>query len=212
MSLCDQAMSSFDQCCNPTGVMFGTKLLPSGARPASEALAFDDSAEEIARAVTFGAMAGPVHQVGATVPLRRLRRIGRKGPVVKEEELPHADQAAEVEGEHEVVPAHPARHRRQGFQIGEQVAHVGERHVLIGGVGKSGEEVLAPGRGSLPERGDEIRFAPLADAVAGVGRDVRHVEGAERGFQARARRRGAYDPPCPDRRRAWRGRTRSRRR
>ena len=41
----------------------------------------------------------------------------------------------------------------------------------------------AVGRRALGHRGDEVRFAPLADAVVRIGRDVRHVERAERRFE-----------------------------
>src|SRR5581483_49211 len=41
-------------------------------RAAGKPLAFDDAAEDIARRMTFGAVAGAVHQIGAAIPLRRL--------------------------------------------------------------------------------------------------------------------------------------------
>ena len=79
--------------------------------------------------------------------------------------------------------AHLALHRRQRFQIGEQVAHVVEPHALVGRVGKRRIVVTAVRRGALQHRGDEIRLAPFADAVVAIGRDVRRIERAERRFQ-----------------------------
>src|ERR1700683_114865 len=47
-----------------------------GRGAAGETLALDDAAEKIARAVALGAVSRAVHQIGAAIPLCRLRRIG----------------------------------------------------------------------------------------------------------------------------------------
>ncbi len=70
--------------------------------------------------------------------------------------------------------------RRQGLEIGEQVARVGCGHALIRRVRKRRIVVTAVRRRALPERGDEIGLGPGADAVLRIGRDVRHGQRAER--------------------------------
>ena len=53
----------------------------------------------------------------------------------------------------------------QRFQEGKQVAHIIERHALIGGVGKCRVEVLAVAPHAAQHGVDEGGFAPGADAV-----------------------------------------------
>src|SRR5271170_3660925 len=96
-----------------------------GRWAAGETFAGGDRAEKIARAVTFGAVSRSVHQISAAIPFRRLRRIGLKRPAVEEQQLPAADQAANVEWKPQVVLSHAARHWRQSFQIGKKIAYVG---------------------------------------------------------------------------------------
>src|ERR1041384_8507078 len=79
-----------------------------------------------------------------------------------------------------------AAHRRQGFQISEQIAQIVESHALIGGVRKSRIKMLAAGRGAFGHSGDEIRLAPGADAILTVRRNIRRIEGSEWRFQRRA--------------------------
>ena len=92
------------------------------------------------------------------------------------------------------MAAHFARHRRQGFEIGKQIADVIKLDVLVGGVGKRRIEIGAARRRSLPQRSDEIRLAPAADPIFGVRRDIRHVKGAER----RSERQAAAEPRAVD--------------
>ena len=148
--------------------------------PARKSLRGDDAAEEIPRAVAFRAMAKTVHEIGAAIPLRRMRGIGAERLAVHEQEFPHADIAADVERKRHVVVARFARDRRQRLQIGEEVAHVFELCVLVRRVGKGGKVVQAVRRGPLHDGGDEIGLAPAPDAVIRIGRDVRRVERAER--------------------------------
>ena len=188
--------------------MFGIQSLPSGDGAAGEALAAHDAAQQVARRVALRAMARPVDQIGAAIPLRILRCIGPERLAVEEQQLPAAQRAADVERERHVVVAHPALHRRQRLEIGEQVAQILVLHALVRRVGKRGKIMPPVRRGSLHHRGDELRLVPLADAVVLVGRDIGNVERAERRFQSRARRRAASCRPGW----AWRGTTRSRRR
>src|SRR5208283_2536746 len=62
--------------------------------PAAKALAGDDGAEKIARAVALGAVPGTVDQISAAIPLRRLRGMGHERPAVEIQHLPESDQTA----------------------------------------------------------------------------------------------------------------------
>ena len=134
--------------------------------------------------MTLGAMARPIDQIGAAIPGRALGGFRLERLAVEEQELPAAERTADIERKRHVVGLRLRLYRRQRFQIGEQVAHVVELHALIGRVGQRRKQVLAVRRGALHHGGDEIRLAPLPDAVIRVGRDVRRVERAERRFQA----------------------------
>src|SRR5690348_16907906 len=115
--------------------------------------------------MAFGAVAGTVDQIGAALPRRRLRWIGTDLLSGKKQELPAAHEPANVEWKRHRLLARLSADRRQGLEVGEQVAHVGERHVLIGAIRKDGIVMLARWRSAFGERGDEIGLAPAADAV-----------------------------------------------
>ena len=82
------------------------------------------------------------------------------------------------------MAAHLALHRRQRLEMGEQVAHVGHAHALVRAIWERRIIMLAAGAGALGHRGHELRLAPRPDAVLGIGRDVGHVERAERRLEA----------------------------
>src|SRR5262252_10553688 len=151
---------------------------------AGKALALDDAAEEVARAVALRAMARAVDQISAAIPRRRFGGVGLELLAVEEKKFPASEHRAELEIERQVVVARLALHRRQRLEIGKQIAHVLEPHALVRGVGKGRIVMTAVGRGPLPHGGDEIRLAPAADAVSAVRRDVRGKKSAERRFQA----------------------------
>src|SRR5262249_61174448 len=72
---------------------------------ADEALAGDDRAESIARAVTLGAMAWSIDEIRAAIPLVRLGGIGLEPLPVERKEFPAAEHAADLEIERQVGPA-----------------------------------------------------------------------------------------------------------
>src|SRR5437867_1007670 len=149
--------------------MLGTQPSPpSGSGTAGEALARDDGAQEIASTMALGAMACSVDQISAAIELHRLGWVGFERLPVQKQEFPPSDHAADVEIEWELVLKRLAFHRRQRFEIGEEIAHLLHLHALVGGVGENRIVVPAAGRGSLPHGGDEVRFAPAADAVVAV--------------------------------------------
>jgi hypothetical protein len=110
-------------------------------------------------------MAEAVDEIGAPIPFRRPRSVRRQWLAIEEQEFPAADQSADIERKGEVVVAYPARHRRQGLDVGEEVADVLDPNALIGAVGKRGKVVGTCRRRSPLERGDEVGFAPATDAV-----------------------------------------------
>src|SRR5207248_98666 len=155
-------------------------------RTAGEPLADDDAAEGVAGAVALGAVTGAVDQIGATIFLRRFGGIRLELPAVEIKEFPASEQAADFEIERQVVVARLALDRRQRLEIGEEIAHVFHLHALVRRIGKSRIVVAAVGRGALPHGGEEIRLAPVAEAVLAVGRDVRGEKCAERRFEREA--------------------------
>src|SRR5262249_34139657 len=139
---------------------------------AGKTLTCDDAAEEVARAVALRAMARAIDQISAAIPRRRLERVGLKLLTVEKKKFPASEHGAKLEIERKVVITHLALHRRQRLEIGKQVAHVLQPHALVRGVRKGRIVMAAVVRGALPHGGDEIRLAPIADAVVAVGRDV----------------------------------------
>src|SRR3984885_10288587 len=81
----------------------GDEALAVRRRPAGKALALDDGAKRVARAVAFGAMARTVDQISASVPLRRLRRVRHERAAMEVQKLPQADQPANVERKPDLV-------------------------------------------------------------------------------------------------------------
>src|SRR5206468_12232173 len=95
--------------------------------------------------------------------VRRVRLAVRKQP------FPDADIAADIEWKRHVVVAQLAGHRRQRLQVGEEIADVLNRRMLVGRIWKGREIMLAVRRRPLEHRGDEIRLAPPADTESGLG-------------------------------------------
>ena len=62
-------------------------------RPARETLPEFDAAQKIARAVAFGAMRGPVHQISAPIPLRGFCRVGPERRAIEIQQFPNAERA-----------------------------------------------------------------------------------------------------------------------
>src|SRR5258708_3013674 len=60
---------------------------------ARKTLVGNDAAEKIARAVTFGAVAEGVDQIGAAIPLRRPRSIRGERLTIHEQQFPYSDSA-----------------------------------------------------------------------------------------------------------------------
>src|SRR3984893_14937380 len=147
--------------------------------PAGEALRCDDAAEKIARAVALGAMAEAVDQIGAAVPLRRVRGIRHERLAIHEQPFPDPDIAPDIEWKRHVVIAHLAGYRGKRFQVSKQVADVLYFRMLVRRIGK-GREVMQSGRRNpLGYRVDEFGLGPAPDAIDRIGRDVGRVEGAE---------------------------------
>ena len=98
-----------------------------------------------------------------------------------------------LKGKRELVRRHLVLHRRQAVEIGLEVDQVLKAHALVRGVGKRRIEILAVGCHAALHRVDEVERAPIADACLLVGRDIRHVEGADRASSGSGRPPAA---PC----------------
>ena len=109
-----------------------------------------------------------------------MRSVRRVRLAVHEQPFPDADIAADIEWKRHVVVARLAGHRRKRLQVGKEVADVLDRRMLVGRIWKGREIMLAVRRRPLEHRRDEIRFAPPADTVSRIGRDVGNVKRPER--------------------------------
>src|SRR6476620_6749736 len=81
----------------------GDPPLARQVRTAREALVSFDRAQNVPRAVAFGAVAGAIDQIGAAVPLRRFAGIRCERLAVNEQEVPAADQSAPAERQWQLV-------------------------------------------------------------------------------------------------------------
>ena len=178
------------------GVMFGTQPAALRVRPAGKA--------PLRRRWRRARCARCGIRRNGPAP-RRDRRRGSSsrssaGPAantlaVEEGELPQAEAAPDVEGERQVVVAHPALHRRQGLHEGEEVAQIARRHALVGGVGE--------GRDSSAARPARRRRAWRARTAPRSRRRCRPADAARCSARGRCRRATA----AGSRRRAGCGRS-----
>ncbi|MPL93023.1 hypothetical protein SDC9_39147 [bioreactor metagenome] len=144
---------------------------------------------DAARRVAGAAMAEALHQIGAAVPHRILRRIRGEGGAFQEGGVPVGHAPALVERETEVGFRRGLFHRRKALaEIGPERAHVGLGHLGIGGIGHRRIEVPAVRRHALAHRAVELGIAPAADAGLGIGGDVGRVNRAHRAFEGKAPR------------------------
>ena len=160
--------------------MLGTHPLPDRSGPPAKRLSALDRAEDVARAVAFGAVAGAVDQIGAAVPLRRFAGIRRERLAVNEQEIPAANQPAPTEWQRQLVRRRLASDYGQRVQIGEQITRVIELDALVGRIRERRIIVLAVRRRAFQQCRDEIRLAPGPDPILSIGRDVGRKERAER--------------------------------
>src|ERR1700727_1307428 len=109
----------------------GDEALAVRRRPAGKALALDDGAKRVARAVAFGAMARTVDQISASVPLRRLRRVRHERAAMEVQKLPQSDQPRNVERKPDLVAVRAPGDRRPRLQISNTIACSGQRSRLV---------------------------------------------------------------------------------
>ena len=169
----------------------------------------DDRPEDVARAVTLGAMAGPVHEVSAAIYLRRPRRNGMNGPPRQNSSFHSPTRPAHVERKPQIVAAH-CPDRRQRFEIGKQIAHVGEPRADRKCRGNDGIKMRP--RARFLSRTPVTKSASSTARCHRAGRAKCSAHRTYRtGNPARSRRRaGPLDfVGIPDL--AWRDRTRNRR-
>src|SRR5262249_22070156 len=127
---------------------------------ACKALRGDDATQDIARAVTLGAMPETVDEIGPAIEAFGARGVGYERLADLEQQLPDSDVEANVERKRHVVNAQLARHGGKRLQIGKEIADVLHSGALIGGVGK-GRKIMLTRRGdSLHERVDKAGLAP----------------------------------------------------
>src|SRR4029077_4063468 len=81
----------------------GRPPLAVGTGASRKPLSGFDSPQDISWRMTLSAVPWSIDQIGATIPLRRLRRIGLKWLAVKKQPLPAAKRAADIERERQSV-------------------------------------------------------------------------------------------------------------
>ena len=164
--------------------------LPALGRRTRELLPALQAEQQVAWRVALGAVAGPLHKIGAAVPFGRLVRVPLERLLRHEQQLPRPHQIALVEREGELVDRHRLVHRPQRVEIRADREHVVGAHVGVGGVGKRRIQLLPVVPHAVPYRAHELGIAPRADAVLGIGRDVGRIDRPERQLERQATRIG----------------------
>lgn len=127
-----------------------------------------------------GAVAEPVDQIGAAIPLRALLRIGLKFPLAQEQRVPAGHQRPQVKREAHLIGRIALAHRRLRHQISVQRLHVAVGHFTECGVRKCRIQMAAVAGDALAHRPIERGKRPVADAGCHVRGNVGAVERAER--------------------------------
>src|SRR3954452_3980158 len=104
--------------------------------PARKARLVLDAAEQIARRVAFVTMPECLHQIATAIPLRVMRRVGLDLARPEVEQLPEADESADLEQQIGPVWWGASMYRRQRAQIGHQVGNVADARMRIARIGK----------------------------------------------------------------------------
>src|SRR6266545_5822127 len=122
---------------------------------------------------------------GAGGDVREPREV-RERAGSEEEPLPERDEETPAVEESQIVFLAGAGAGRQGAHEGPQVAQIAVDDLGERGVGKAGKVVLAVGPVAFAHRAEEIGLGPAPDPRLRVRRDVRAVEGSERGLERAA--------------------------
>ena len=136
--------------------------------------------------MAFAAMRQRLGEIGAAVPLRRLRGVGLEARIRIEQRRPETHRPALVERERQRIGGRRRMHRRQAEQIGLDRQRIGVGDVGVGGVRHRRIEPRAVAPHAAMHRVEEILIAVIADAGFLVGRDVGRVQRAERQLEAEA--------------------------
>ena len=135
---------------------------------------------QVSRRMAFAAMRQRFREIGAPVPFRALRGVGRKAAIRIEQDRPEIHRPALVEWKHQRIGGSGRTHRRQTEQIGLDRQRVRIRHI---GVGRKRHRRIKPravAAGAAMNRVEKILVAVIADAGFFVRRDVGRVQRAER--------------------------------
>ena len=118
--------------------------------------------------------------IGAAVPFRALRGVGREAGVGVEQQRPKHHRPALIERKRKSVRAIVGMHRRQAEQIGLDRQRVRVRHVGIGRVRHGRIKPRAVAADAALHRVEKILIAVIADAGVLVGRDIGRIDRPER--------------------------------
>ena len=149
--------------------------------PALEFLRLLRAAEPVDRGMAHGAVPEPLDEIRAAIPLRGLRRVGAIFAFPEVERAPSQQQLALVERKAQLVGLVLLFHRRHRLQVREDRVGILAGDLRVLRERHRGIEQRAVARDALVHGPVEVVRGPQADAGLVVGRDVGHVEVAERG-------------------------------
>ncbi len=139
-----------------------------------------------ARRVARPAVAEPLHEVGAAVPARVVRRVRAVGVGVEEDEIPQRHAPALIERERQVRLGRLQADRRD--RMHEVRVHRGD--VVVGDLRERRVRhrriQMMARRDTAAQRAVEVLQRPSADAGIGIRRDVRRIDLADRRLQREA--------------------------
>ncbi len=145
---------------------------PSLERRAGKLLAVVEGEAEVAGRVALVAMTQRGREVGASVPLGGLLRIGLESRALEEDRIPESHGPALVERKAQRGRRGLLVHRWQAEQVGLDRQGVAAAECRVGRVGECRVKTLAVVANSLVQGTHELVIGPLSDAGLLVGRDV----------------------------------------
>ncbi len=144
---------------------------------------------EPTRRMAGAAVAQPLHDVGAAIPLRRFGGIGLERRVVEKRHVPKFQAETQAERPLQLVrPVWPAYRRNAMHQVRIQRLHVASADLRERRIGHRRVEIAAVRRDACTHGAIELREGVAADSGFDVGRDVGGVNHAERRVHSQSAR------------------------
>src|SRR5947209_8604811 len=129
------------------------------------------------------AMADPIHDSVAAVPLARLVGIGMDRRAIKEQRVPEKQERTNARRKEQPVWQRRVMHRLQRTEPRKQSVRIVMVQLGEIRIGKSGIKMSAVRCDPLPQRAIKIVARPVSDSRLRVWRDVRRINSAHPGMQ-----------------------------